>query len=52
MGSVNTVELTHILALKSCVEDAATDSAVKMAQICRQEDARPERKFESTSNLL
>lgn len=52
MGGVNTAALTHILAQKSCVEDAATDSAVKTAQICQQEDARSERKFESTSNLL
>lgn len=52
MGSVNIAALIRILAQKSCVEDAAIDSAVKTAQICQQEDARLERKFESTSNLL
>lgn len=52
MDDVNIAELTHVLTQKSYVEDAATDSVAKTAQICQQEDARLERKFESISNLL
>ena len=52
MDGVNIAALTHVLTQKSCVWDAATDSVAKTVQICQQEDARLERKFESTSNPL
>lgn len=52
MGGVNTAALTRVLTQKSCVEDVATDLAVKTAQIYQQEDVRSEKKLESTSNLL